>query len=207
MQKKPFADLPATAEAHFKLYFYAAVLHIIEQIARLFGSRQAAFEQFPFLAGYDSELAKQGSAGLVSADLAAWWSDALSAWEETVPGHLPLRALREAAGLDHTTLTLLLSIGLTEEDTRFGLLFAALQNAPDQHRPTTGLLNTWWSEPADWGEIRTTLRRLQELGLVQVVNPGAPRVEWALQLPGLLWDILRGEQHEYLTSWARYHAP
>ena len=49
MQTIPFADLAPTPVEHFKLYFYAAVLHVIEQTAQSFGSREAAFEHFPFL--------------------------------------------------------------------------------------------------------------------------------------------------------------
>src|SRR5436305_5063016 len=167
MQTKPFADLPPTPAEHFKLYFYAAVLHLIEQVSQSFGSREAAFEQFPFLDDYYDELATQGLEGLASGNLATWWRDSLHAWEETIPAHLPLRALREASGLGHAAMTLLLSIGLIEEDARFGLLFETMQSIPGQHRPTLGLLNAWWREPADSDEVRSTLRRLQALGLIE----------------------------------------
>src|SRR6266571_222995 len=207
MRTKPFANLPPTPVEHFKLYFYAAVLHLIERVSQSFGSREAAFEQFPFLTGYYDELATQGLGGLASGDLAAWWRDSLHAWEDIVPGHLPLRALREVSGLGHTAMTMLLSIGLIEEDARFGLLFEAMHGIQGQHRPTVGLFNTWWRDANEDGGIRTTLRRLQNLGLIHIVNSDAARVEWALQLPGLLWDILHGEMHETLTSWARYHPP
>ena len=69
MQTNPFADLPPTPAEHFKLYFYAAVLHLIEQVSQSFGSREAAFEQFPFLDGYYDELATQGLEGLASGNL------------------------------------------------------------------------------------------------------------------------------------------
>ena len=64
MQTLPFADLAPTPTEHFKLYFYAAVLHLIEQVSQSFGSREAAFEQFPFLDDYYDELATQGLEGL-----------------------------------------------------------------------------------------------------------------------------------------------
>lgn len=207
MQTNVFADLPPTPAEHFKLYFYAAVLHLIEQVSQSFGSREAAFEQFPFLDGYYDELATQGLEGLASESLAAWWRDSLLAWEERVTTHLPLRALREASGLDYTATTLLVGIGLIEEDTRFGLLFEMMQNTPGQHRPTLGLMNVWWRESPDGHEVRATLRRLQTLGLIQAVNPEAPRIEWALRLPDPLWDVLRGEAHETLAPWAHYYAP
>src|SRR5262249_28118431 len=51
------------------------------------------------------------------------------------------------------------------------------------------------------------LRQLQEAGLVRVVNAEAPRLEWALEVTGPLWDALRGEQNEAPAPWFRYHAP
>lgn len=207
MNPHPFADLPATPAEHFRLYFFAAVSHLLGQVEQSFGSHQAALEQFPFLEGYCEELAPCGLEDLAPAEAAAWWREALTAWESSAAGHLPLRALREAALLDHDALTLLMSIGLIEEDARFGLLFEAMQATPGQHRPTLSLLSAWWREPTSCGKVRTYFRQLQALGLVQAVNPEAPRLEWALQVPGLVWDVLRGDAHETLAPWGHYLAP
>src|SRR6266566_10057664 len=154
MQTIPFAELAPTPTEHFKLYFYAAVLHLIERVSLTFGSREAAIEHFPFLEGYYDELAAQGLEGLAEGKLEAWWRDSLHTWEDEAPGHLPLRSLREVSGLSHMAVTLLLSIGLSEEDARFGLLFETVQGTPGQHRPTPGLLNAWWGEDANSGEVR-----------------------------------------------------
>ena len=83
---------------------------------------------------------------------------------------------------------LLVAVGLIEEDARFGLLFEAVQGV---RRPTVGLLHGWWREPLDSDSVREHTRRLRELGLVQVVNPEAPRLDWALQVPEVVWDALR----------------
>jgi hypothetical protein len=48
---------------------------------------------------------------------------------------------------------------------------------------------------------------LQELGLIEAVNMDAPRVEWAWQSPGPLWNVLRGEAHESLAPWLLYTPP
>ena len=202
-----FAALPPSRVEHFKLYYYAAVLHLLEQVVQSFGSREDAFEQFPFLVGYHDELAAQGLDGQTLSEAIHSWRDALLTWEEAIPEHLPLRALREVADLDYSMLTLLLTIGLIEEDARFGLIFEALQSAAGQHRPTLGLLNAWWREPVDLGEVRSTLLRLQELGLVQVINPEAPRIEWALQIPGPLWDAMRGDTRAAITRNIDYKFP
>jgi hypothetical protein len=208
MTKNLFDNIPPTPGGHFKLYFYAAVLHVIEQVALACESPEAAFKQFPFLIGYHNELANHGLAGRTFDEAAAWWRRALLAWESRITVHLPLRALREApqSGLDHEALTLLMTIGLVEEDTRFGALFEALHGVAGQHRPTVGLLNSWWASSIET-EIRTRLSRLQERGLLRTLNPDAPRMDWALQVPVPIWDTLRGETQATLAPGLIYHAP
>jgi hypothetical protein len=207
MSNHPFATLPATPAVHFKLYFYAAVLRLLEHVTRALGTFAATLEHFPFLAGYSEELAAHSGSGLALDGATRWWHNALSAWEATVPGHLPLRALREATGLDHDALTLWVSLGLIEEDTRFGVVFATTQGTPAQHRPTVGLLHALWSDVPEAADVRATLRRLQACGVVQVLNPEAPRAEWVLQVPALLWEVMRGEAIEQVATWAHYQPP
>jgi hypothetical protein len=207
MARNPFSDLPPTPREHFKMFFYAAVLNLLHQVTRAFDSQAAAFEQFPFLAGYNNELAQTGLAGATSADALSWWLGALSDWEAKTTQHLPLRALREAARLDHSAMTLLVGIGLIEEDLRFGLVFEAIQGSPGQHRPTLSLLSGWWREENGGTNGRGYLRLLQDAGLVRVVNAEAPRLEWALEVAGPLWDALRGDRNETPATWLRYRAP
>jgi hypothetical protein len=209
-QKNPFPELAGVAASHFKLYIFAAVARVVEQVAQSFGSHEAAYEQFPFLEGYGEELEGYGVlASLAAADDAGeiWWEEAIHAWEEETEAHLPLRALREAAALDHEALTLLMCAGLIEEDARFGQLFEAMQATPGQHRPNYGLLNAWWRAADDCREVRARIRQLHELGLVEFIGTDAPRAEWALHTPALLWDVLRGETRERLAPWARYYTP
>src|SRR4051794_18046461 len=54
---QPFASFSRTAESHFDLWYYAAVLAVIAQASRAGGSGKAVFEQFPFLTGYAAEIA------------------------------------------------------------------------------------------------------------------------------------------------------
>lgn len=216
-QTSIFVDLPETPATHFKLWFYAAVQYMLLYVAGVLGSYEAVWQQFPFLKGYYDELVARGPGGQELN--ASRWYDALATWEMAIPGHLPLRALREAAALDALSLSLLLIIGLVEEDVRFGFLFEALQGG--QRRPTAGLLDTLGrSGKADTGWA--ILRQLLALGLVQVANADMPRTEWTLQLPPLLWDALRGDipaqpdeepvrsaqsPSQELAPWLRYHAP
>ncbi len=55
----PFEALPFTARSHFILHFYASVYQVISYVCFLNGlenaSLDAAFQRYPFLAGYLSE--------------------------------------------------------------------------------------------------------------------------------------------------------
>ncbi|MCA1564731.1 MAG: ATP-binding protein [Acidobacteria bacterium] len=207
----PFADFAATPANHFKLYVFAAVARVLEQVAQSFGTIEAAYEQFPFLEGYDEELEGRAPAHLACGEdeggAHEWWREAIRLWEEGTEARLPLRALRETAALDHAGVTLLMCAGLIEEDARFGLLFETMQATPGQHRPNLGLLSAWWRDREDYREVRARIRELHELGLVEFTGTAAPRTEWSLSAPPLLWDVLRGETRERLAPWARYHAP
>ena len=207
MRKNLFDGLQPTPAEHFKLYFYGAVLSLFHHVVQVYGSSESAFKEFPFLVGYNNELADGGLAGVHSTEAVSWWIESLQAWEQKATDHLPLQALRTAAGLDHSALILLATVGLIEEDLRFGQVFEAMQSSPGQHRATPSLLNTWGRDEAYWRDARTNLRQMRELGLVRVVNPESPRLEWALEVPSALWDALRGEQNEIPGPGMRYRKP
>lgn len=196
----PVVELPATPASHFKLHVLATVAHLIDQAAVGYESAEALLEEFPFLAGYLDELALPEERG------PELWPAAIAALESRASGHLPLRALRAEAGLDHRAITLLVAVGLIEEDARFGAFFDAMQGTTALRRPTLGLLNAYWREADDGGEVRSSVRRLRELGLIQVVNPDAPRTEWVLHPAALLWDAIRGDVPETPASWLRHRA-
>jgi hypothetical protein len=193
--------LPPTPAEHFKLYFYAAVLDVLDHVTLLFDSHEAMLQKFPFLVGYQDQLAACGLEGKSIADGRQWWQRNLSKWEAGIDQHLPLRALSRATGLDYRSLILLITIGLIEEDPRFGVLFDALQGETGQHRPTLGILSVWQDGESD---ARVNLRRLQQLGLIHIINPDAPRLDQVPVIPASIWDALCGEHHENIASWARY---
>src|SRR5689334_21125787 len=169
MTHHPFAGIEPTPATSFSLHCYAAILSVLEPVLNAFGSHEAAFEQFPFLTGYLSELAAAGLEGMAIQDAQRWWFGELTTWEGRAPGHMPLAALK-AAGVSYDAVILLLIIGLIEEDARFGPVFAFLQNRPTQQRPTLALLDHWqrdsWqqSEQGDEGAYggRNALRVLQD---------------------------------------------
>ena len=204
---RDFVEASPSPIEHFKLYFYAAVLHVIGEIATLLGSQEEAFRQFPFLSGYYDQFARYAPADSTWREFSDWWRDALLTWEETASEFLPLRALREAAGLDHEALTLLVTGGLSEEDARFGSLFEIVQGTPGQSRLTLGLANSWWRDPDGNNKGRSLILQLQNAGVVQVVNTEAPRSQWTIQTPAAIWDAMRGERHSAQAPWARYLGP
>src|SRR5436190_12921421 len=160
MRKKNLFDgLEPTPAEHFKLFFYGAVLSLFHHVVQVFGSSEAAFQEFPFLIGYNNELADGGLAGVNSTNAVSIWLESLRDWETKAVGHLPLRALREAAGLDHSAMILLTVIGLIEEDLRFGMIFETMQGTTGQHRVTPGLLNCW-ARDETWSDPRRNVRRM-----------------------------------------------
>ncbi|MCK7496545.1 MAG: hypothetical protein MZW92_40760 [Comamonadaceae bacterium] len=52
----------------------------------------------------------------------------------------------------------------------------------------------------------TVCRPLLELGLVEAPNRQAPRSEWLLRVPPLLWDAARGEVREHPAPWCEHRA-
>jgi len=200
-----FAGMQPTPGDHFKLCYYAAVIRLTDRVGQTLGSRAAAYEMFPFLKKYDDEL---GLTDIEDPDASlraeVRWRAALRDWETTVEAHLPLRALAQSAALDDLDLMLLMSVGLVEEDVRFGMLFEVLQGVVGQSRPTLSTLNLWWENPFEQGEVYRRVRRMQDLGLLQVMNPEVPRTAWALQIHTTLWDVLSGKGASALPAWVAY---
>ena len=192
-----------TPARHFNLYIYAVVLHLLRHAVESHESWDEVFKQNPFLVGYFQEVATNGVEGMSLDDAAEFWR--LKVTNQETDTHLPLDALGAAYGLDYDTLLMLLCAGLVEEDARFGAMFERMQVGSGHHRPTVGLFNELWQDSV--GDVQQPLRALRECGLVEVVNPEAPRAEWALRVPAILWDAMRGEFPETLAPWARYRAP
>jgi hypothetical protein len=205
MSANPFAELPASPASHFTLHFYAAVSSLVASASDRRGGGRSIWERFPFLEGYQQQLARKEVARLDRREAAGWWREAIGQWEDAYPGFLPIRAIRTAASLDHNAVTLLFAAGLVEEDARFGLLFEAL-DCLQSRRPTVGVLAEVW-DASDAGDARALASQLRRLGLLHVANPDAPRAEWALQVPTAVWDAVRGERSHHPVNWARYQPP
>ncbi len=203
MVNKPFAGINPTPVNHFKLYFYAAVIHLMEQLALSLGSVDAVTEKFSFLAHYRDEIETQGAGDIDSGRAGAWWSSALAIWERSSRGHLPLRAIAESRGLDYPTLVMLFLAGMAEEDPRFGYLFETAHGVNGQHSITQGLLHAWFSELEN---ARRRARLLEELGLLRTVASGGANAICGLQVPPMVWEAMRGEIVRRPAPWAIHEA-
>lgn len=195
-------DLPRDPETHFRLCLYSAVLRVVARAVAAHGSFEAAFAAYPFLAGYSNQLADHGLGGMSIEHAPARWHQAVRSWEEEYSAHLPMRALRESLGLRDEEVSLLMGIGLPEVDARFGALFEQLNGTAGLRRPTVGLLSAWWADSMDVGVL---VRRLLEDGLVATVNPEAPRAEWQLTVPPLIWDAMQNRVVVSGGPWICHH--
>ena len=194
------AGLPHTPHQHFTLYFYAALLRLLDHVTFHFGSAEAANDRLPFLAGYFNEMAGRGLDGASFGEAHALWRHAIDAWERDAPCRLPLVALRGAADLTHEDLTILAQIGLPDEDPRLGLVFDALQGGVGERHATLPLLAAGWQ--ADEGiDARGAAHRLQALGLIETAAGGS-----GLRASPAAWEAARGAESVWVGDWARHRA-
>ncbi len=203
----PFDHLPITAANHFRLHFYAAVSQVTAAAAAGAAEWEALAARVSALRVYHDELAACGVPPLAPAAIVPWWADAITAWESGAPTVLPIREVRERLGVDPAAMFLLASVGMIEEDARFGAIYDLLNDVPGQTRPTVAALATCWhtaGEAADW---RFRLRELEDAGLVRAVNPDAPRLQRAFEVSGAVWDALAGARHPAPTPWSRLAEP
>lgn len=199
----PFAAVKATPANHLVLYFYASVLRVMAWLE----SRKddvdldKILEQDPFLGVYFRELCDYMREDLSWDEAHAWWQSQIEAWEHGAEEHLPLAALKRHAGLAHHHLLALVTVGMVEEDSRFGVLYARLQDPGAGHRPTLELLIRLL------GQMPSDLRPLLDMGLLEPDNPDSPRSEWALKVPLTFWNYCRGEGSLERASGFRLHPP
>ncbi|UXH79174.1 AAA family ATPase [Roseateles amylovorans] len=181
---------PAAAQ-HVRLMLFGVIARLVGHCTA--GGEQAALAAYPFLADYQAEIRAQ-----VGRSETPWraWRSRVQAWEADCHAHLPLRALRHA-GLSELDLELLLAAGLIEEDPRFAQLFSDGDPQTAPRRPAFGQLIAWWRHGDDGSDgaevVRRSLLALLRAGLLQALNPEAPRPDWLLTVPHALWDGLRGD--------------
>ena len=202
-EKQPFADVAPTPAAHFDLYFLAAAADLIRHLEGIFGTREAVFDEFPFLRHYDERLAGREPDDLADDEAGNWWEKNLLDWEENSRSHLPLRDLREKFELDFFALRLFFTIGLVEEDAGFAAAFGLLNDNAEQKRPTFGTIRNRKSSETDSSPVQY-ISQLNDAGLIQFGNCENPRSDWTLLVSTLLWDASRGENGFGLGDWVKF---
>jgi hypothetical protein len=208
---QPFAHVPPDAQGHFLLHFYAALhrlISFVQRLDRVAGAPQGdGLAAQPFLAAYQAEIRSALPADLDEAAAPAWWEHTITTWEAQVPGRLPLRDAA-ALGVSFDGRLALLLAGMADLDSRLGTLLAQLQAPLGQRRPsleTIGqILANSWAGGLSAGAV---CRQLLHCGLLELLNPEAPRAEWSLRPPALLWDLLCGQPNPAPAPWCRLSAP
>jgi hypothetical protein len=182
MIPSPFTGTPRTPRGHFLLHYNAAVYRLVHFLRRLSpegdeGLRRA-FARFPFLGAYFARVQAHLPGGITWEASLPWWERAVLSWEQGGREHLPLRALAEEVGLDFRGRLALLLAGLIEEDSRFGAVFAWLQEPEGQRRPTletAGQILLSETEAGGGPDPQEAWRALLAAGVVQVADGDAPR--------------------------------
>lgn len=206
-----FSSIPYSPRSHFQLHFYAAVLRLlgyIERMSTLGGeSLPDLCQRYPFLKRYQDEIGHYLSIEPVIGPGIACWEAGIATWEAGCPYHLPLVALERLEEVKPQGLAAFLLAGIVEEDSRFGTLFARLQEPLGTRRPTLELAGqALIMENPDGGvDAWETCRGLIQIGALEALNPEAPRSEWALRVPSTVWDAARGGLDGAYTNGWRIH--
>lgn len=198
-----FVDL--TPQGHFRLHFYAALFRLACHLQRVAAEDATLLDQHPFLHGYLEQIWPHLPSGMDPWDGGLhWWEGEVLRWEQRAGQHLPLRAIGALPGVGLSGRIGLMLVGLVEEDSRFGTLFAALQHPLQQRRPSLELVTRLLGGPHD---PRQTLQALLGGGFLHVANRDAPRAEWELCVPTDLWSILCGDRPAPDQTGRQYHLP
>jgi len=215
-KKKPhvFENVPQTARGHFMLHFYAAVYRLLFHLYTISGVEEGdpgelagTFKKYPFLAGYFEETRRHMPEEITWEGALRWWKEQITAWEGEVTLHLPLRAVTWNSPSPFESAALLIIVGLVEEDSRFGTLFAHLQEPLGFRRAGlefVGQLMQYDGNGGDtdaWGLLSLFLSD----GLVEVLNKDAARSEWVLRVPTAPWDLIRGETPAHPVPGYEFH--
>ncbi len=197
--KQVFGHVPRNPGGHFVVCIYAAVYRLLYQVYRLGDvgglTLEESLERYPFLADYFNEMRSHMPEEISWEEGARWWREQLESWESECEQHLPLRDLAVQARLGYASRMAFMLVGLVEEDSRFGTLFAELQSPLTQRRPTLELVGQMMMDEVFVGETDpwTICRPLLDIGVLEAQNTNVARSEWALRVPPLLWDAARGQ--------------
>lgn len=204
-----FKDIPCTPKQHFVMHLLAAICQIVGMMHHMDNSEDKKlgdiFEKYPFLGGYFGEIVSLMPDSLTWEKASVWWEVQIKLWEQPQRKSLPLCRLSENGKVSFNGRLAIMLVGLVEEDSRFGNLFAELQSPLSLRRPTLELIGfILFNDVHDSWQI---CRPLLQQQLLAVDNQTMPRSEWTLRVPSILWDGIRGDQLSHFSKHIRYKAP
>lgn len=193
------------AQDHYALYLFAGIHCLLAWLQRLSAvggdSLEQYYARYPFLLAYQQQLLLVMPSRLDWPEGRLWWKKNLASF--AAPGftekekiHLPLKVLEGQLGLTHDNILALMLVGLVEEDSRFGTLFAELQQPLGFRRPMLETLghivgvDDVLQGRSPW-EVCQPLLHNQ---LLKVENAQLPRAEWVLKVASEVWDVIRTGQ-------------
>lgn len=195
------------AFTHFQRMELSAVHRLIYFLYQLEEGTEepldAVFSRYPFLAGAFNALRPVLPADITWEASFRFLQETLEKWEAEITSFLPIRAFREHADLDFPALQAMMLIGMVEDSRHFGMLFQELQKPGDNKRPSSQLISEILSAGSE--NHRESLQKLLNSGLIEVLNPTAPRAEWQLRIPPLIWDLLQGGEAPQLPEYFTWH--
>lgn len=206
-----FENVPHNGRGHFLLHFYAAIYRLLFHLFTISGTEteelEETFKTYPFLAGYFEEIRLHMPEEITWEGALRWWKEQVSTWEGDIHHHLPLRAVTRSSGFSFESADLLMLVGLVEEDSRFGTLFAHLQEPLGFRRAGLELVGQLMRHDGNGGNFDhwSLLNPLLSDGLLEVPNKDAARAEWVLRVPAVLWDTIRGDVPEIPAPGCEYH--
>jgi hypothetical protein len=192
----PFSDVPYGARGHLGLQFYAAAYHVIQHLLRRTTTAGRTpgevWRDYPFLVPYFTNIQERLPKDFTWPGSLEWLDRQVDAWENAAGLPLPLLQMCRVLALPHHGALVFVLAGLVEEEAQFATLFAALDQPRSEHRPSVGLAQQIFEGPGR-EDLWQVIRPLVDTGFLQVVNRDAPRSEWILRVPTVLWNAVRGE--------------
>lgn len=196
------AALPVRVQDHYALNLFASIHCLLAWLQHLSAhggdSLEQYFSRYPFLRAYHQQLLLVMPSTLDWQEGRRWWRKNLAGFitpglADTATSHLPLEILETQHGLAHESIMALMLVGLVEEDSRFGTLFAELQQPLGFRRPMLETLGHIVSGDevlhglSPWDVCQPLLHNQ----LLQVENAQQPRAEWVLKVWSDVWDVIR----------------
>ncbi len=163
--------IPRTPAEHLRLALIATLAHLAEALGDA--------EDGPACAIRHAHADVAGGLSSVA------WDRAVEQWAACDPA-LPLVRLTNA-GLRPLDLSLLLTLGLAEEDARVADLL--------DNRPSAGSLTALWRigpKGERGAAVRAALARLADAGLATIVDSAAARPEQQFAIHPQVWDTMAG---------------